>query len=360
MASALRTQPDSVSRTSGSASSPRSLASSTSPFHIPTSSPSSGNTITSPPFVHVEGVPNFRDLGGYPCSPPSSTFDPQKSYLVRPLTLFRSAQPNNITSRGTLTVAKQLKVCRFYDLRSERETGSKTQSSKDLKIDGIEWVFTPVFRDEDLSPEALALKHKNYTSPDEDGGHGYSAGFVRAYRDILLNAGPAFKSMFEHIRDRNLAEPDSNSSPSPSPDSTRPEPFLFHCAAGKDRTGVFAALVLRLCGVADEIVAWEYSITAEGLGSWKETIIAHMMKGAGSSGTVNLPMSREQAERVVGSRAKTMLVFLRDVLDGEIGGVESYMQEKCGLGPADIHAIRTRLVVQGDSPFGDGSGYWKA
>lgn len=38
-------------------------------------------------------------------------------------------------------------------------------------------------------------------------------------------------------------------------------PFLVHCTAGKDRTGVFGMLLLKLVGVQDDVVAREYGIT---------------------------------------------------------------------------------------------------
>lgn len=49
------------------------------------------------------------------------------------------------------------------------------------------------------------------------------------YSQILDSAGPAFGVVLRHIRD--------------NPDS----PCLFHCTAGKDRTGVLAALLLKVC-----------------------------------------------------------------------------------------------------------------
>ncbi len=238
---------------------------------------------------------------------------------------------------------------RLYDLRSEREVNNQPKNTKSAEIDGVERVLVPVFRNQDYSPEGLARKYKNYTDPDEDKNHGYSAGFVRAYRDIFVNAGPAYKTIFEHIRDRDIQD-DSESS--------QPEPLLFHCAAGKDRTGVLGALLLRLCGVPDEVIAWEYSLTEQGLGSWRETIIAHMMKG-GEEGSGTPAMTREEAQRAVSSRGKNMLIFLNDVVDKEWGGVEKYMREHCEFTTEDIETVRTRLVVEGDSPYGNGTGYWK-
>lgn len=347
MASALGKSADS---TDGTPASRSTESAGTSPFHFTSSHRSSStNETPSPPFIHVEGVPNFRDLGGYPCRPPSSHFPPNQSYVTRPLTLFRSAQLTGITPNATQTLSRELKVRRLYDLRSEGEVNNQSRNSKPAAVDGVERIFVPVFREQDYSPEWWARKYKNYTDPDEDESHGYSAGFVRAYRDIFVNAGPAYRRIFEHIRDHDIQDESG---------SSQPEPLLFHCAAGKDRTGVFAALVLRLCGVPDEVIAWEYSITEQGLGSWRETIIAHMMKG-GEDGSGIPAMTREEAERAVGSRGTNMIVFLKDVVDQEWGGVEKYLQDHCDLTAEDIATVRRRLVVEGDSPYGDGTGYWK-
>ena len=40
---------------------------------------------------------------------------------------------------------------------------------------------------------------------------------------------------------------------------------MFHCAAGKDRTGILAALVLSLVGVPDEVIAEDYTLSGEGV-----------------------------------------------------------------------------------------------
>jgi protein tyrosine phosphatase len=85
-------------------------------------------------------------------------------------------------------------------------------------------------------------------------------GFVRAYTSILENGPPSYSVILRHLAHK------------PS------EPLIIHCTAGKDRTGVICALVLSLCGVDDEIIAQEYSLTEVGLSqAWKEAVIQHLM-----------------------------------------------------------------------------------
>jgi protein tyrosine/serine phosphatase len=49
--------------------------------------------------------------------------------------------------------------------------------------------------------------------------------------------------------------------------------MVVHCTAGKDRTGVFIALLLGLCGVDDEIIVKEYGLSA--IGYLEESMCCH-------------------------------------------------------------------------------------
>jgi protein tyrosine/serine phosphatase len=84
-------------------------------------------------------------------------------------------------------------------------------------------------------------------------------GFTRAYTDILNNAPGSYRTILLHLANEPA------------------KPLIVHCTAGKDRTGVLCALILSLCGVEDEIVAQEYSLTEIGLPiEWKEAVIEHL------------------------------------------------------------------------------------
>jgi len=61
--------------------------------------------------------------------------------------------------------------------------------------------------------------------------------------------------------------------------------LIVHCTAGKDRTGVLCALILSLCGVDDEVVAYEYSLTEVGMpAEWKQGVIFHLMENPAFKG----------------------------------------------------------------------------
>jgi hypothetical protein len=96
-------------------------------------------------------------------------------------------------------------------------------------------------------------------------------GFTRAYTDILIGAAPtSYRTILLHL----AYEPE--------------KPLIVHCTAGKDRTGVICALVLSLCGVDDDVVAHEYSLTEVGLSrEWKESVIEHLMDNPALKGDMD-------------------------------------------------------------------------
>lgn len=224
-------------------------------------------TVDEPPFEQVEGISNFRSIGGYPIA--SSPSHSQRS--TRHSFIYRSADPCKITSAGRSKI-KSLGITTVYDLRSQLEVDKQLaqEPASDQPIaEGVVRRFTPVFANEDWSPEAIAERHAAYA--DSSGPQGY----VAAYTEMLENGGPAFREILLHVRDR------------PS------EPLLCHCSAGKDRTGVAVALVLKVAGCADEVVAREYALSEVGLAARKAFIIKYLMKGGGD---------REKAEKVAGAK----------------------------------------------------------
>ncbi|KAK3354463.1 protein-tyrosine phosphatase-like protein [Neurospora tetraspora] len=292
------------------------------PSQLPGPTPSSSVgtlLLPSPPFISAPGLANLRDIGGYeiPSSPASG-----KKKMVRKGVVFRSADPTKLTDEG-VAVMQKLGITHVYDFRSKHEFG-KTPGTEPKEWEGAQRHYVPVFPGVDLSPEALAVRmrrFRDYTDGPE--------GFVRAYSTILAGAADPkneyapYRTIFKHLA---------------SSTSTTPSPLLVHCSAGKDRTGLFIALLLSLLHLPPPVIAHEYSLTDLGLAHRKSAIVDHVMLDPAFDG------DRAAAERHVSSRKESMLATLK-YIDEEYGGVEKYVVEKLGVTRAEVERIREVMVV---------------
>jgi protein-tyrosine phosphatase len=110
---------------------------------------------------------------------------------------------------------------------------------------------------------------------------------------------------------------------------------VVHCAAGKDRTGLIAALLLAVAGVAPEAIADDYALTIESLRPREERWLAD---GPGDRA------EREAALRWSQARPEVMLEVLADA-DERYGGVDGYLLQ-AGVQPTDIDRLRARLLAR--------------
>jgi protein-tyrosine phosphatase len=111
------------------------------------------------------------------------------------------------------------------------------------------------------------------------------------------------------------------------------EPAVFHCAAGKDRTGVISALLLSLLGVREELIVADYAATREAL----DQIVERLMASEGYQGMFDeLPPDTLHAD------PETMEGFLARVRDA-FGSMADYTRE-IGVNPADVERLRARMV----------------
>jgi protein tyrosine/serine phosphatase len=108
-------------------------------------------------------------------------------------------------------------------------------------------------------------------------------------------------------------------------------PVLFHCAAGKDRTGVVAALVLSVLGVDAEQIVADYVLTEAGL----ERILARL-SGSGPYAAMLAGADRDQRPR-----AEHMQGFLEWV--EERGGTESWLVDH-GLPLSHLERFRREML----------------
>lgn len=118
-------------------------------------------TLSSPPFVPLKGISNFRDLGGYPISS-----DPSKS--IRRNYIYRCAEPTQATEEA-IALIKSLGITEIYDLRSQPEIDKLQISGEAGAVTdwpGVRRVYAPVFPENSYDPESLAIRHAEYQNAD--------------------------------------------------------------------------------------------------------------------------------------------------------------------------------------------------
>jgi protein-tyrosine phosphatase len=108
-------------------------------------------------------------------------------------------------------------------------------------------------------------------------------------------------------------------------------PIVFHCFAGKDRTGLVAAILLSLAGVTKEAIVADFAETDAQLAKRYEQWIADAA-----------PERRKSMRDELRCPPEWILGVL-DHLDQNWGGVESYLEDS-GVSPANIERVSSKLV----------------
>ncbi|WP_147384018.1 tyrosine-protein phosphatase [Noviherbaspirillum sedimenti] len=174
----------------------------------------------------LEGAANFRDFGGYLAD---------DGCIVRRQRLFRSETLSALTIADFGQLAR-LGLRAVYDLRSkgEREHAPTNWPAH----------FTPetllMDLEADLRSGDTALLDILKRDPTE---HGALLMMMEVYRSIPHSIQRHLPGLFARLGQEHGV------------------PLLVHCTAGKDRTGVVSALILRALGVSQEDVAFDYLLT---------------------------------------------------------------------------------------------------
>ncbi len=172
--------------------------------------------------VALEAVHNFRDLGGY------ATADGRRT---RWRTLFRADGLYRLTPADVVAL-EPLGLRTVIDLRSAPELDERGR----FPVDAHPVIF-----------HHLPIIDATWTQGDRPRYDRDEDFLIWAYQEMLTIGAPRFAAAF-----RALAEPDAL-------------PAVFHCAAGKDRTGLLAALLLGSLGVSHDDIVADYALTVEGM-----------------------------------------------------------------------------------------------
>jgi protein-tyrosine phosphatase len=211
------------------------------------------------------GGRNFRDLGGHPVA---------NGRRVRAGRIYRSAHLAEVPLESPL---RELKLRTLVTLQSRLEVRHLGPPRAEFLESGVRWEHIPIgdpwFREDGF--------YKIETQP----GHEHLVILTEFLEDWSL--------FFKVLAERHVY------------------PLLFHCSAGRDRTGVGAAMLLEMLGVERELIVADFLVS--------------------NASFPQMPLKRTQLEPIF------------ELID-EHGNIESFMRDVLTLDQSHIDAIRDDLL----------------
>ncbi|KAJ5130797.1 uncharacterized protein N7515_006836 [Penicillium bovifimosum] len=263
--------------------------------------PSPSDETNRPPWAReLDGFYNFRDIGGYRVP---------GNKVVKSGIIFRSANMDHVTLAGIHALRDKLGACCVFDLRSSGDNG---QPNPQIGSEQGITVHSVTAMDWEKSKKPVQ-EHFSLLASD------LLASFMVIYQHLAVESAPAFREILTHI----INKPG--------------HPIIIHCELGKDRTGIFIAILLKLLGVTDGEIAEDYHRT-EGL---IDSLTAVKTEKYRRSPYLKQPLIA--IEKHFLAPKDVMEAFLAHIND-TYGGVCGYMRF-IGLDAADINRIRQNLCL---------------
>lgn len=252
--------------------------------------------------IPLDGNLNLRDIGGY------RTVDGRE---VRRGCVFRSDELHALSDADLLAVAG-LGIRVVFDLRNAAERDARpNRLPADVEL--LERV-SPSAGGAVVTPEEQIATN---ALPEPDDAH-----FASVYMALLDRLAPELRIILERAADAPA------------------RPLLFHCAAGKDRTGLTAALILGLLGVPDDAILDDYELTSTYFTPRRMESLAALMDEHG----------------VPDARVRPLLEARRPVLESALrqlrerwGGFDGYARDHLAVEPDLPERLRAALLLRPDT-----------
>ncbi len=249
--------------------------------------------------VPLEGNLNLRDLGGY-----LSTHGGH----VRRGCLFRSDELHTLTD-ADLEVVAALGVRVVFDLRNDRERVDRP-SRLPPGVEVHERTSPPTRASGGLTFERRLVEGRLPERDDDE----FAAGYV----DMLTRLAP------ELTRIVNLAI------------AARERPLLFHCVAGKDRTGITAAILLGILGVPGDTILDDYELTTHYTSDARLAAVVDLLDERG--------VDHDRVRPFFEARRRVLEIAL-DHLHTTWGGFDQYAVDALGVAADVPDRLRRALLT---------------
>lgn len=228
--------------------------------------------------IPLNGASNFRDIGGYKA---------QDGRSVKWRKIFRSDHLAAL-DENDLKQLQSLGVGRAFDFRGVQESQAQSYAWPHIQRHSLSIEPTVVQR-----LQAQHLTGKPLTAADA------LDAMQCTYRDFVRADSHRFAELFDHLLEK-------------------PDPLLFHCTAGKDRTGLAAALVLSALGVSEADI-------------WRDYLLTNQLYKRNSTGATTLS---PDVLKIVWEVQESFLKASLDEIHAQHGSVQNYLERKLSITPA--------------------------
>ena len=253
----------------------------------------------------LTGGRNFRDLGGY------ATSDGRRTRWRR---LYRSGVMHRLTDEDCAQLSA-LGIRVICDLRTP---GERNREPTNLPLDAID-VMAWDYDHRHISFRAQ-LTGQEVLSPEVVRGC-----MLKIYRSLPQLLAEQFGGLL-----RRVAADDT--------------PLVFHCSAGKDRTGIASALILGTLGVPREQIFADYILTNSAMDLEAE----HFTRGTGQIGIGDeYSMLHRTTPEIRAPLLRAFPEYLAaafEQIESDHGSVESYLVERLGVDLAMQGRMRAQLL----------------
>lgn len=246
----------------------------------------------------VPGAVNLRDLGGH------RTVDGRS---VRRGMLYRAGMTQHLTPEGLQVLRERLGVRTVIDFRGDEEV--EKDGVGPFHEHGITHRHVPVVGSTAVTPEERKARMEALKAAEHD--------WAESYVRIVTEMPGAYVTFFEIVAE------------------SRHIPAVFHCAAGRDRTGIAAALVLGVLGVPHDAIAHDYALTGRNLQRHVHRFARHMEQ---------MGATPEEFARIVDTPGGEPILRFLDVLTERHGSVRAFIED-IGVTSSTVSRVRTLLLA---------------
>ena len=252
--------------------------------------------------VPLEGGINFRDIGGYVNS---------QGRRVKWRKIMRCGHLANLTA-SDLDHLEQIGVSKIHDFRRVEEQAQNPSCAVRAEfIDDYQMSIGDISRFWEFLFEGELSAESSHQL------------VVNSYRSCIHTVIPAFSRFMRHIVDNA-----DNAS-------------VFHCSAGKDRTGMAAALILSALDVPRETIVADYMLTIE---HYDSTRLIEIVEGHLRDANVE-SWDRSWLIPYCSVHQDNIVAFL-EAIDAEYGDVKSYLTSALGLSDDDLNKIQESYLQE--------------